>query len=60
MAGLKSVYGGSIPPFLVTRGLRGRKQIFRSLTKFELERRQVLRRCGKEEGNREVILRSLL
>lgn len=60
MAGLKPVYGGSIPLFLVTRGLRGRKQIFRSLTKFELERRQVLRRCGKEEGNREVILRSLL
>lgn len=59
MAGLKPVYGGSIPPFLVTRGLRGRKQIFRSLIKFELERRQVLRRCGKEGDNREVILRLL-
>lgn len=60
MAGLKPVYGGSIPPFLVTGGLRGRKQIFRSLVKFELGRRQVLRRCGKEEGSREVILRLLL
>lgn len=61
MAGLKPVYGGSIPPFLVVRGLRGWKQIFRSLVKFvELERKQVLQRCGKEEGNREVILRLLL
>lgn len=61
MTGLKPVYGGSSPPFLVTRGLKGRKQIFRSLTQFvELGRRQVLRRCGKEEGNREVILRLLL
>lgn len=60
VAGLKPVYGGSIPPFLVTGGLRGWKQIFRSLAKFELGRRQVLRRCGKEEGNREVILRLLL
>lgn len=42
-------------------GFRGRKQVFGSLIKLvELGRRQVLRRCGKEEGSREVILRLLL
>lgn len=46
MAGLKPVYGGSIPPFL---GLV-----------FELVQMQALRMCGKEEGIREVILRLLL
>lgn len=61
MAGLKPVYGGSIPPFLVSGGLRGRKQVFRSLIKLvELGRRQALRRCDKEGGSREVILRLLM
>lgn len=43
MSGLKPVYGGSIPSFLVN-GL-------------ELEQRQALRMCGKGEGSRAVILR---
>lgn len=46
MAGLKPVYGGSIPPFLVNL--------------IEFERMLVPRMCDKEEGSREVILHLLL
>lgn len=61
MAGLKPVYGGSIPPFLVSGILRGWWWIFRSLVRLvELGRRQVLQMCDKGEGSREVILRLLL
>lgn len=46
MAGLKSAYGGSIPPFL---GIKA-----------ELERKLALQMCDRGEGIREVILRLLL
>lgn len=46
MAGLKPVYGGSIPSFLVSE--------------IEPERMQALRMCGKGEGSRVVTLRLLL
>ena len=43
MTGLKSVHGGSIPPFLVNLN--------------ELGQRLALRMCGREEGIRGVIPR---
>lgn len=61
MIGLKPIYGGSIPPFLVSGIWKGWLKIFRSLVKLvELGRRQALRMCDKEEGSRVVILHSLL
>ena len=45
MVGLKPVYGGSTPPFLVIYG-------------FVLEQRQAPQMCGMEEGSRAVIQRS--
>lgn len=43
VTGLKPVYGGSTPPFLV------------KCARVELEQKQALQMCGKEEGSREVI-----
>lgn len=63
MTGLKPIYGGSTPPFLVSVADQGWTiEILGLQTVVRLvwfEQMQVLQRCGMVEGSREVILHLL-